>query len=734
MMTTRMTPVATSGDAALVSASLSGNREAFGEIVSRYQSLVCSLAYSATGSLSHSEDLAQETFLAAWKHLSELREPAKLRAWLCGIARNHINNSLRSQVREPSHCAAALDEITESRSPELSPVERAISQEEAEILWRSLERIPETYRVPLVLFYREHQSIEAVAQNLELEENAVRQRLSRGRKLLQEEVLSFVEVALAKTSPGKTFTLAVVATLPVAVTSATAASVGVAATKGVAVAKSTFTLGALGGLMAMLGANLFSWKTAVDDSKSPRERKFVVRMAWYQITLFVLSLVVGIYWISKLSTRPWVFGLALVLLIVVNVANGVLALPYMVRRRMEIGMEEGTLTDSLPCGAGEVDKSKTLRRAFKLTIPFLIMFVGMLVMLPWKRHWERCAVVTAAEALIIFWFFRRTLRQLRFQIQPCAPSRLPASMQHPFIKLSLVLFGTALVAGVGGFFLPFFLNPDAARPGFPYGVWFRSMGLCFLFAVLAYAGLAALLVGRHRILPQRLADKLNLPFLQQFQTVTQGPDAVIETTYAVLFKRLNLGQDRQKPMKELILKRTMVGVHAGMSLMNPILNDAKRTELTQKIKSETEDFNAQIKDLLGGENYAAFQQYEQTIPDRTMLHQFNSRFAKTNAALSADQTEQLLQALTEARRQYPWATELSRRNQNAGEYASLLTKENLNTFTREEEEFDLQFLAQARQFLNEEQLVEFDKAQERQRKSQISQFKMAAKLFGRKSQ
>jgi len=95
MMTIKMTPVATSEDAELVNASLTGDREAFGQIVARYQSLVCSLAYSATGSLNQSEDLAQETFLAAWRELRGLREPAKLRAWLCGIARNLVNNSLR---------------------------------------------------------------------------------------------------------------------------------------------------------------------------------------------------------------------------------------------------------------------------------------------------------------------------------------------------------------------------------------------------------------------------------------------------------------------------------------------------------------------------------------------------------------------------------------------------------------------------------------------------------------
>src|SRR5437763_5722704 len=86
-------------DASLVLAALAGHRDAFAEIISRYQSLICSLAYSATGNLGASEDLAQETFITAWKQLRRLREPAKLRSWLCGIARNLINNSLRREAR-----------------------------------------------------------------------------------------------------------------------------------------------------------------------------------------------------------------------------------------------------------------------------------------------------------------------------------------------------------------------------------------------------------------------------------------------------------------------------------------------------------------------------------------------------------------------------------------------------------------------------------------------------------
>ena len=213
-MTTNIMPVAVNNDAELVNGTLAGNRDAFSQIVSRYQSLICSLAYSATGSLGQSEDLAQETFITAWKRLSHLRERDKLRAWLCGIARNRINNFLRREGREPVREAESLENVSETHSSEPMPTEQTITNEEQAILWRSLERIPEIYREPFVLFYREHQSIEAVAQSLDLTEDNVKQRLSRGRKLLHEQVLAFVEGALERTNPGKTFTIGVLAALP----------------------------------------------------------------------------------------------------------------------------------------------------------------------------------------------------------------------------------------------------------------------------------------------------------------------------------------------------------------------------------------------------------------------------------------------------------------------------------------------------------------------------------------
>ncbi len=262
-------------DAELVSRSLAGNRDAFGQIVKRYQTLICSLAYSATGSLPQSEDLSQETFVTAWKQLPELNEPAKLRPWLCGIVRNLIRRTFRQLTREPSHAAESLETAQESPALEPLPADQAVTREEEAIMWRSLERIPEIYREPLVLFYREHQSIERVAEELELSEDAVKQRLSRGRKLLHEQVRMFVETALRKSAPGTAFSLAVVAALPVAMTQTAKAAGAGAAAKAAAAGKTGGVLAALTAWLPFLGlaGGVMGFWASIRASQSQRERK-----------------------------------------------------------------------------------------------------------------------------------------------------------------------------------------------------------------------------------------------------------------------------------------------------------------------------------------------------------------------------------------------------------------------------------------------------------------------------
>src|SRR5215467_5409444 len=98
-------------DAELVSRSLAGDRDSFNQIVVRYQTLICSLAYNGLGNLGQSEDVAQETFLTAWKQLQQLREPAKLRGWLCGIVRYLVLKKRDREEHEPAGNAESLEVV-----------------------------------------------------------------------------------------------------------------------------------------------------------------------------------------------------------------------------------------------------------------------------------------------------------------------------------------------------------------------------------------------------------------------------------------------------------------------------------------------------------------------------------------------------------------------------------------------------------------------------------------------
>lgn len=364
-------------DADLVAESLAGKREAFGLIVERYQSLICSLAYSATGGLNESEDLAQETFVTAWKELSSLREPAKLRPWLCQIARNLLYHSRRHQQREPAFAAEQLEALAQSRSSEPSPRDHAITREEEVILWQSVEQIPETYREPLVLFYRERQSIQAVAGKLDLSEDAVKQRLARGRKMLHEQVLQFVEGALERTNPGKAFTLGVLAALPFYATSARAAGIGAMAAKGTATAKAASVLGWVGMILGPVIGILGAWlgtKLNIESTTSPRERRFMVRVAsvtWAYILAFDLLIGILIFWSSRShssSAVSWViaFGTACLGFVIGLAAWFVWVNRHQRRIRTEHAVSSGA--DLSPCASLDYFEYRSKHSLFGLPL------------------------------------------------------------------------------------------------------------------------------------------------------------------------------------------------------------------------------------------------------------------------------------------------------------------------------------------------------------------------------
>lgn len=478
-------------DATLVVGSLRGDRDAFGRIVARYQTLICSLAYSATGSLSQSEDLAQETFATAWRLLGGLREPAKLRPWLCGILRNLSRRYRRDEVREPIYGAETLDTVVELPAAGTHPLDHTITREEEAILWRSLEQIPETYREPLILLYREHESIERVAQLLDLSEDAVRQRLVRGRKLLHEQVAAFVEGALAKTSPKQAFTVGVVAALPVTASSAKAATLATAVAAGGTVANAA-AIWSVGGLLGTLGAAWISVRAQTDDAKSPRERRFVLQILGVRL-LCGLLLIPLIYvfgnadsWFSPFDADLWRAAILFLL-----AAAGALFQVWSSRRRQEIQIADHTFveaewlqprkTTEVSALSGESILGVRLK-ALKFMAVGVAASVIILLKVPWHTNQQKALNILMICAVALVASYRRFMNLPRYRS----------------IRFGRILSGPV----VAGLFTLFFVNMDAFRQNVGgHAAWEVSTTIVLLLnslVVLAYAALIGWLIRLRR--------------------------------------------------------------------------------------------------------------------------------------------------------------------------------------------------------------------------------------------
>lgn len=265
-----------SDDASLVMYSLGGDRDAFCQIVTRYQNLLCSIAYSSIGDIKQSEDVAQETFIEAWRKLDTLRDPAKLKSWLCGILRFKVSRFRRKEATEPANKADELLEQGDvANASEMD--ESAIQQQQEALLWTALDNMAPKYREPLVLFYREQQSVERVASELDLSPDNVKQRLSRGRKLLKQAMSSFVEDALQKSKPGVAFTTGVLAAISGISPPAKAAAFGVGVSKAGTVFKLTTMLTILAVCSGFI-SSFFGLRASLDQSRTERERKLVIKV------------------------------------------------------------------------------------------------------------------------------------------------------------------------------------------------------------------------------------------------------------------------------------------------------------------------------------------------------------------------------------------------------------------------------------------------------------------------
>jgi len=258
-----------SSDIEIWNCAVKGDTKAFEQVVISHQSAVSAVAFNIVGDFATSQDIAQETFWAAWKSKDSLRDAKRLGAWLCGIARNLARQWIRTKSRRKEVTSEKFGSEFDSYSND--PADDFVSQEEASVVWSALEKIPSNYREVLVLYYRQGQSIDQVAISLGISNDAARQRLVRGREVLRSRVSNLIEGVLDRTNPSRSFTSRVMAGIAgagvIGSSSTAKASISMALNSSTVTSAATLgkvlsggsMLGLVGGMIGAAGGMLGAW-------------------------------------------------------------------------------------------------------------------------------------------------------------------------------------------------------------------------------------------------------------------------------------------------------------------------------------------------------------------------------------------------------------------------------------------------------------------------------------------
>ena len=174
----------------LVKKSQLGEKAAFEQLVIRHQELVFSLAYKLTGNREMANDVAQESFIRAWKAIEKFRGDSTFSTWIYRIT---VNTAWTLRKKAKKHKTLNIDDtyepivIDEKKDPELV----AINSDLSSVLVNALDKLPLEQRIIVELKNIEGRSHKEIADYLDISVTAAKVRLHRAHqklRLILEEV------------------------------------------------------------------------------------------------------------------------------------------------------------------------------------------------------------------------------------------------------------------------------------------------------------------------------------------------------------------------------------------------------------------------------------------------------------------------------------------------------------------------------------------------------------------
>ncbi len=161
---------------------LDGSEDAFAVLVDRYKAMVYNLAHRMLGDADTANDVAQESFIAAYEGLGKFRFGSKFSTWLYRIALNKCRDHLRA-----ARDTVPADDISGTRSdPGPSPEKAVSALQDSDLLQRALDALPAEYREVIILKHIQELDYAEIAAVTGAGITALKVRAHRGREMLRK--------------------------------------------------------------------------------------------------------------------------------------------------------------------------------------------------------------------------------------------------------------------------------------------------------------------------------------------------------------------------------------------------------------------------------------------------------------------------------------------------------------------------------------------------------------------
>lgn len=178
----------------LIRRARTGDHDAFRLIFERYARPVLSFIYDLVGHRDLAEELAQETFVRAYKGLKNIRDDTRLSSWLFGIGRNVAREAIRTRLKENKDCLDLdFSDVGVADDVQISPVQDLLNKEMSAAMHSALALLDEDWRTIFVLKIFQQCSYQEIADITGFSLSKIKTDLHRARLQVRRKMRPFVE-------------------------------------------------------------------------------------------------------------------------------------------------------------------------------------------------------------------------------------------------------------------------------------------------------------------------------------------------------------------------------------------------------------------------------------------------------------------------------------------------------------------------------------------------------------